>query len=125
MIKTNNPKVKYLIDAKIKKSGSDFTASLADLGGGSMPQGALNLWKDGEMTGVVEGVAALALLGAACILAQKAIHRYRIKRTIEATIKDVQREEGTTNLTDRVNPGQTDECNEEYAHEGGMSYEIN
>lgn len=88
MIKTNNPKVKYLIDATIKKNSSDITSGLADLGGGHMPQGMYNLWKDGELIGVVEGVAGTAVVIGICVLVQVAVHKWRTKQAITTLVDE-------------------------------------
>lgn len=82
MTKTMNPKVKFLIDPTIKKSGPDYTGGIADFGGGNMSQGMLNLWKDGEHTGLAEGVVGTAVVVGVCILIQKAVHAYRVKHAI-------------------------------------------
>ena len=88
MIKTNNPKVKYLIDATIKKNSSDITSGLADLGGGHMPQGMYNLWKDGELIGVAEGVAGTAVVVSICVLIQVAVHKWRIKQATNTLVDE-------------------------------------
>lgn len=124
MLKTGNPIVRYLIDTDIKKSGSDFTASLADLGGRSMQQGATNLWKDGVRTGLARGTVGAVLVFGTCILIQKAIHEYRVKQAAEELA-----EECTTSLAPPCSTEgacrtvQSDESNEEYIQQGGHSYE--
>lgn len=92
MISTKNPKIKYLVDATIKKSGPDYTSGLSDLGNGRMEQGLINLWADGESNGITKGsVRTSMVIGACiggCILIQKAIHKHRVKQAIVEMAKD-------------------------------------
>lgn len=88
MIKTGNPKVKYLIDATIKKSSSDISSALADLGGGHMSQGLYNLWKNGELIGIAEGVAGTTAAVSVLVLVYAAIYKWRMKQTLTTLVDE-------------------------------------
>ena len=117
MIKTNNPKVKYLIDAAIKKSSSDITSGLADLGGGHMPQGMYNLWKDGELIGIAEGIAGTAVVVGICVLVQTAVHKRRIKQAMTMVVDE-------SDAIPDVRIPTTDAADSEVQQFGDREYEI-
>ena len=83
-----NSMVTYLIDETIKKSGSDLTSAISDVGNGNMQQGLIHLWKDGENSGLSKGVISTSIVVGICILIQKAIHKFHIKQAVEQLAKE-------------------------------------
>lgn len=121
MIMTNNPKVKYLVDETIKKSGSDFTSAISDLGDGNMGRGLINLWKDGENNGLAKGVVGTSMVFGlcigACVLVQKAIHKHRVKQAIAEMVKDSELGSTPVALEDMaLTDTETEQANESNEH---------
>lgn len=92
MIQTSENRISCLLNPNVKKSGSDFTTMISDLGDGSMAEGIWRLWKDGERTGMAKGItfATLAIgtgLGI-CRLIQIGVHSYKVRHAVRKVDAD-------------------------------------
>lgn len=94
---TKRLQIDYLLDS-CRKSAPNYTSALSKLGNGSMGNGIVELWKDGQSNGFVKGTAITSIvftigIGTVALIKTK-IDEYRLKKAVQETIEE-QREEKT------------------------------
>lgn len=91
---TKRLQIDYLLDS-CRKSAPNYTSALSKLGNGSMGNGIVELWKDGQSNGFVKGTAITSIvftigIGTVALIKTK-INEYRLKKAVQETIEEQRR----------------------------------
>lgn len=112
---TKRLQIDYLLDS-CRKSGPDFTSALSKLGNGSMGNGVVELWKDGQSNGFVKGTAITSIvftvgIGTVALIKTK-IDEYRLKKAVQEMIEEQQEEEALRRARQLFNDAQSEDFEE-------------
>lgn len=101
MNSTNNPEVLALLNGA-GKSAPEMTRGLSVLGDGSMAEGLIALWKNGQKNGIVKGTVVTTLVFTVGIslyaLAKNRLAELNVERTIRAACKPKETDEKSDDM---------------------------
>lgn len=93
---TNNPEVMALLNG-VGKSAPEMTRNLSVLGDGSMAEGLIALWKNGQENGIVKGTVVTSLVFTVGIglyaLAKNKLAELNVERAIRVENKPKETDE--------------------------------